>query len=81
MILNRKVKVDYIKIFKKDKKGLAGTFKILGQVGLGIIIATTLYFNVTDVTVPQITLNYPVNAYNISNTTSFDGGFIIKKRK
>jgi phospho-N-acetylmuramoyl-pentapeptide-transferase len=36
---------DYIKVFKKDKKGLAGKFKILGQVSLGIIVATTLYFS------------------------------------
>jgi phospho-N-acetylmuramoyl-pentapeptide-transferase len=36
---------DYIKVFKKDKKGLAGKFKILGQVSLGIIVAGTLYFS------------------------------------
>ena len=36
---------DYIKVFKKNKEGLAGRFKVLGQVGLGIIVATTLYFN------------------------------------
>ncbi len=36
---------DYIKVFKKDKAGLAGRFKILGQVGLGVIIGCTLYFN------------------------------------
>ncbi len=36
---------DYIKVFKKDKEGLAGKFKILGQVGLGIIVGCTLYFN------------------------------------
>ena len=36
---------DYIKVFKKDKAGLAGKFKILGQVGLGIIIGCTLYSN------------------------------------
>lgn len=36
---------DYIKVFKKDKKGLAGKFKILGQVGLGIIVGCILYFN------------------------------------
>jgi len=36
---------DYIKVFKRNKKGLAGKYKILGQVGLGIIIGTTLYFN------------------------------------
>jgi phospho-N-acetylmuramoyl-pentapeptide-transferase len=36
---------DYIKVFKKDKKGLAGRFKIIGQVGLGIIVGLTLYFS------------------------------------
>ncbi|MCX6290426.1 MAG: phospho-N-acetylmuramoyl-pentapeptide-transferase [Bacteroidetes bacterium] len=36
---------DYIKVFKKDKAGLAGKFKILGQVGLGLIVGCTLYFN------------------------------------
>ncbi|WP_298731947.1 phospho-N-acetylmuramoyl-pentapeptide-transferase [uncultured Chitinophaga sp.] len=36
---------DYIKVFKKNKEGLAGRFKILGQVGLGLIIGMTLYFN------------------------------------
>ncbi len=36
---------DYIKVFRKDKKGLAGKFKILGQVSLGILVAATLYFS------------------------------------
>jgi len=36
---------DYIKVFKKNKEGLAGRFKILGQVVLGLIIGSTLYFN------------------------------------
>ncbi|HZK08286.1 MAG TPA: phospho-N-acetylmuramoyl-pentapeptide-transferase [Bacteroidales bacterium] len=36
---------DYIKVFKKDKKGLAGRFKILGQVMLGIFIGLMMYFN------------------------------------
>ncbi|MFD2543423.1 phospho-N-acetylmuramoyl-pentapeptide-transferase [Lacinutrix gracilariae] len=36
---------DYIKKFKNDKEGLKGRFKILGQVGLGIIVGATLYFN------------------------------------
>jgi phospho-N-acetylmuramoyl-pentapeptide-transferase len=36
---------DYIKVFKKDKKGLAGRFKVFGQVGLGLIVGLTLYFN------------------------------------
>lgn len=36
---------DYIKVFKRDKEGLAGRFKIMGQIGIGIIVGTTLYFN------------------------------------
>ena len=36
---------DYIKIFKKDKKGLKGRFKILGQVVLGLIVGATLFFH------------------------------------
>lgn len=36
---------DYIKVFKKNKKGLAGKFKILGQVGLGVLIGGTMYFS------------------------------------
>jgi phospho-N-acetylmuramoyl-pentapeptide-transferase len=41
---------DYIKVFKKNKKGLPGKFKIIGQVGLGLIVGSILYFN-EDVTV------------------------------
>ena len=36
---------DYIKVFKKDKEGLAGKFKILGQIGIGIIVGATLFFS------------------------------------
>jgi phospho-N-acetylmuramoyl-pentapeptide-transferase len=36
---------DYIKVFKKNKEGLRGRFKIIGQVGLGLIVGLTLYFN------------------------------------
>lgn len=36
---------DYIKVFKKDKEGLAGRFKIMGQVGLALIIGWTMYFH------------------------------------
>ncbi|HQV50992.1 MAG: phospho-N-acetylmuramoyl-pentapeptide-transferase [Flavobacteriales bacterium] len=48
---------DYIKVFKKDKKGLAGKFKVIGQVGLGIIIGATVYFHPsirTRVEVPEV---------------------------
>lgn len=36
---------DYIKVFKKNKEGLAGRFKIMGQIGLGLIIGLVLYNN------------------------------------
>jgi phospho-N-acetylmuramoyl-pentapeptide-transferase len=36
---------DYIKVFKKNKKGLAGRFKVLGQIGVGIIVGSMLYFS------------------------------------
>jgi len=36
---------DYIKVFKKNKEGLAGRFKIVGQVGIGLIVGLTLCFN------------------------------------
>ncbi|EAR14333.1 phospho-N-acetylmuramoyl-pentapeptide-transferase [Robiginitalea biformata] len=41
---------DYIKIFKKNKKGLKGRFKITGQVVLGLIVGATLYFH------PEVTM-------------------------
>jgi len=41
---------DYIKIFKKDKKGLKGRFKIMGQVVLGLLVGAVLYFH------PEVTM-------------------------
>ena len=41
---------DYIKVFKQDKKGLRGIFKVIGQLGLGIIVGATLYFH------PEVTI-------------------------
>ena len=45
---------DYIKVFKKDKEGLKGRFKIVGQIGIGIIVGTTLYFH-EDVVIREFT--------------------------
>jgi phospho-N-acetylmuramoyl-pentapeptide-transferase len=55
---------DYIKVFKKNKEGLAGRFKITGQVGLALFIGWTMYFN-SDIIIrqevhPPITQNVPV---------------------
>ncbi len=45
---------DYIKVFKKNKEGLQGRFKVIGQVGLGIIVGLTLFYS-KDVTIRQFT--------------------------
>ena len=54
---------DYIKIFKKDKQGLKGIFKVIGQVGLGLIVGTVLYLS-PDVTVRKDTLTSRVKIEN-----------------
>jgi phospho-N-acetylmuramoyl-pentapeptide-transferase len=50
---------DYIKIFKKNKQGLAGKFKIIGQVSLGLVIGLAVYFSdkSTKTTIPFIKQN------------------------
>ncbi len=53
---------DYIKVFKKNKEGLAGRFKIMGQVGVGIIVGSILYFN-DGVVVKQKTFNETAPAH------------------
>jgi phospho-N-acetylmuramoyl-pentapeptide-transferase len=53
---------DYIKVFKKDKEGLAGRFKIMGQVGLALIIGWTMYFHPEIVVREQVTLPAKVSA-------------------
>ena len=53
---------DYIKVFKKDKEGLAGRFKIMGQVGLALIIGWTMYFH------PDIVVREQLNVATPSET-------------
>ncbi|MHC1705960.1 MAG: phospho-N-acetylmuramoyl-pentapeptide-transferase [Bacteroidales bacterium] len=61
---------DYIKVFKKDKKGLAGKFKILAQVILGLIVGITLYFH-EGVVIKEKAVSpgfvYHKSAFNIEN--------------
>lgn len=54
---------DYIKVFKKNKDGLAGRYKILGQAGLGLIIGFTFYFSPQVVIKEKIVREIPVS-YN-----------------
>ncbi len=52
---------DYIKVFKKNKKGLAGKFKVIGQIGVGLIVGITMYlsddFDSLKTTIPFIKNN------------------------
>ncbi len=43
---------DYLKIKRKDKEGLAGKFKVIGQIGLGLIVGCTMYFH-EDITIKE----------------------------
>lgn len=54
---------DYIKIFKKDKEGLKGKFKVVGQVGLGLIVGYVLYFH------PGVTVRTDTSRVNIFETS------------
>ena len=49
---------DYIKVFKKNKAGLAGKFKVVGQVGVGIIVGCILYFHPDVVVHKKVDANY-----------------------
>ncbi len=55
---------DYIKIFKKDKQGLKGIFKVFGQVGLGLIVGSVLYFH------PSVTIRTDTASSNVFKTTT-----------
>ena len=59
---------DYIKIFRKNKRGLKGKFKIVGQVGLGLIVGLTLFFH------PEVTLKNQnkIDSNNISQIVISD---------
>ncbi|HKX86436.1 MAG TPA: phospho-N-acetylmuramoyl-pentapeptide-transferase [Flavobacterium sp.] len=58
---------DYIKVFKRDKAGLKGIFKVIGQIGLGIIVGATLYFH-PGVTVRKDTQQTKIVVNSVQNT-------------
>ena len=62
---------DYIKIFKKDKQGLKGVFKVIGQVGLGLIVGTVLYLS-PDVTVRKDTVTSRIKMENNIKTSDLE---------
>ncbi|MEI8116673.1 MAG: phospho-N-acetylmuramoyl-pentapeptide-transferase [Flavobacteriia bacterium] len=49
---------DYIKVFKKNKEGLKGTFKVIGQIGVGLIVGCILYFSDQVIVHKRVEANY-----------------------
>ncbi len=63
---------DYIKVFKKDKEGLAGRFKVLGQITLGLIIGFTMYFHDGIVIKEKVQESAVVKSTNILNEANYE---------
>ncbi|MCW3078316.1 MAG: phospho-N-acetylmuramoyl-pentapeptide-transferase [Bacteroidetes bacterium] len=57
---------DYIKVFRKNKDGLKGKFKIVGQIGIGLIVGSVLYFH-PDVVTKERTTHNEKEAWAMSN--------------
>ncbi|WP_430615023.1 phospho-N-acetylmuramoyl-pentapeptide-transferase [Flavobacterium sp. JP2137] len=64
---------DYIKVFKKDKEGLKGRFKVIGQIGLGLLVGAVLYFH-PSVTVREMPTNVAIHSevskYDVKSTAT-----------
>jgi phospho-N-acetylmuramoyl-pentapeptide-transferase len=75
---------DYIKVFKKNKKGLAGKFKVVGQIGVGIIVGSVLYFNSNVVIKEKVKLEDPTANYEIATSEDIpcdDEGYVWRETK
>lgn len=70
---------DYIKVFKKNKEGLKGKFKVIGQIGVGLIVGSVLYFSDDVVVHKRVSSDYNLKAgeKNVSHqhTSSDDKSF------
>lgn len=62
---------DYIKVFKKNKAGLAGKFKVVGQIGVGIIVGSMLYFS-PDVTIKEKMSDHPATYSQVQREGTSD---------
>jgi len=52
---------DYIKVFKKNKEGLKGRFKVIGQIGVGLIVGCILYFSEDVIVHKRVPADYKLN--------------------
>lgn len=68
---------DYIKVFKKNKEGLAGRFKIVGQVSIGLLVGAVLYFH-PDVTMRRkiVTADQRVSTSGIQSIQDIDAKYV-----
>ncbi len=67
---------DYIKVYKKNKEGLKGRFKVIGQIGLGIIVGATFYFS-NDVVIREKVFDNEGNIVKTWVTNSSDCEILI----
>ena len=65
---------DYIKIFKKDKEGLKGKFKLIGQIFLGGFVGAVLYFH------PEVTVKEEIRIFETGKTTKIEEVFNQEKK-
>ena len=65
---------DYIKIFKKDKEGLKGKFKLIGQIFLGAFVGAVLYFH------PEVTVKEEIRIFETGKTTKIEEVFNQEKK-
>lgn len=65
---------DYIKIFKKDKEGLKGKFKLIGQIFLGALVGAVLYFH------PEVTVKEEIRIFETGKTTKIEEVFNQEKK-
>ncbi|MCB0509736.1 MAG: phospho-N-acetylmuramoyl-pentapeptide-transferase [Bacteroidetes bacterium] len=66
---------DYIKVFKKNKEGLKGKFKVIGQIGLGVFVGALMYFHPDIYVKQEVSANEALKfpAEQITNHTDMQG--------
>jgi phospho-N-acetylmuramoyl-pentapeptide-transferase len=69
---------DYIKVFKKNKEGLKGKFKVVGQIGIGLIVGAVFYFHPDVVVKERLTANQQ-SAYSFDDAISGNKDLTIPK--
>ena len=72
---------DYIKVFRKNKKGLAGKFKVVGQVGVGIVVGIALYFHPDVVIKQKVHQNTKISQAELQNGDLLPDGSVWLERK